>query len=181
VKKLLVLAVLAALTNLANGMTLEISVNGGHHSNTVFLDYETAELAIYSPDGFNQGDDVFWGLVIYSSTGPATISGGIVTALAPDASFLAPEEDLADLAEMFGAPGVFGGIDTLEESPTYTAPGGVYFDEIYFHGSIVNLVVLRTTTDFETYTNVDYVEIWTPEPGTIALLSLGGLMLRRRK
>ncbi len=180
-KKVLVLLSVLALVAMANAMVLSISsdITGP------LLPSDTINLGVEA-DGFAQGDGAFWGIIVAS--GPGSVSGGVVVMPpAPDASMILDPADYADLAEMFGYAGassVFGSIDTFQASPSYTAPGGLYFDEILFHcdGEGDVLVLLVTTIDFEEYVVADSLVIsqQIPEPMTIALLGLGGLLLRKR-
>ncbi|PKL47084.1 MAG: hypothetical protein CVV39_06325 [Planctomycetes bacterium HGW-Planctomycetes-1] len=183
-KKLLVLAVILSVTAMANAMVLSIAVGGdtGVSEITVLPSGELV-LAVHA-DVFNQGDGITWGLVVYSGDGTIIGTSGIVTALAPNASFLAPEEELLDWANMFGYSGVYGGVDTFEVSPVYTTVGGLYFDEIVFQAGSSGTVTVQLieTLDFETYDVVDSLSIIIiPEPATIALLCLGGLLIRKKK
>ncbi len=186
-KKLLILMLVASLSALANGqMMLSISVNGNPEpldSYYVLVPSDTLMLDVYASPGWVTGgpDDKYWAIV----TDPhcATVSGGVaVIPPAPDMSMILPT---ADWDEVFpGEGGVFGSIAGSPSSPS-PAPSGTYFDEILFHCESNNgdtLIQLWTTLDFETFNLEDVVIIHQiPEPATIALLSLGGLLLRRKQ
>jgi hypothetical protein len=180
-KKLLSLVLVLALASWANAMILQISVNGDPEpidSQITLLPSQEVELDITSPDGFVNGDATYWALVVISP-GTGTITGGVVhIPPAPDASMmLAPE----DMAEYFPGAGVYGSIDSWAGNGGATA--GVYYDGMIFHcDGPGDAIVQLLTTDWETVTVLDQVIIHQiPEPATIALLSLGGLLLRRKK
>lgn len=177
-KKLLSLVLVLALASLANAMVLSISVGGDINLQEITVAPSTELVLDIHSGGFLQGEGRYLGLV---AIGPGTISGGIVTPPAPDATeVLGPE-----WAELYPGQGMYGYIDTFSTAASYSAPAGTYFDQILFHcdGPGDVLVQLITTTDFVEYAVVDQLVIHqiVPEPATMALLSLGGLLLRRKK
>ncbi|MFA5553995.1 MAG: PEP-CTERM sorting domain-containing protein [Phycisphaerae bacterium] len=179
-KKILVLAIVLTIASLANAITLQISGYDG----APLQQSETVALGINTPDGFVQGDGLFWGLIV--SNGPGTLSGGsVIIPPAPDAAMILDPEDYADLAELFGYSGassVFGSIDTFQADEQYTAPSGLYFNNILFHCDGLGDVTLHlvTTIGFESFDVVDSITIsQIPEPMTLSLLGIGGLLLRR--
>jgi hypothetical protein len=190
-KKLLVLMLVASLCALANGvqMTLQISVgnNPEPEDSTIFLmPSESLALDIWSPNGWqNNGDNVYFGLVFADETiCPATISGGVYhVGPAPDLS-----KPLGAGNDQFfpGSGGIYGQFMCM------TVPGtaGIFVDYAVLHcegpGGIPphdTVIQLWTTADdWESVQMQDQVIIHCiPEPATIALLSLGGLLLRKRK
>jgi hypothetical protein len=181
-KKLLSLVLVLALASLANAMILQISVNGNPEpidSTITLLPSEEVVLDILSPDGYTTGSDVYWALVVNPAVG--TISGGhVIMPPAPDGSSMLP----ADWGPYFSETelGVYGCVISYSAP---TAPAGVYFDGIIFHceGPGDAVIQLISTVDFGSFTVEDTVIIHQeiPEPATIALLSLGGLLLRRKK
>ena len=191
-KKLLIFMLVLGMASLASAQ-LQISVNGNKEpmdseyvliapSGTLTLDiWTTHEIA--PPPGTGEG---YFAMVAQESQ--ATISGGIV--VYP----LVPPMDegimiLDDVKGMGGFPGmvegengVTGGI-ALTRLPNIPA-GATIYDGILFHcegpGDVT--IHLLWTVDFMTGVVIDSVTIHQmPEPATIALLGLGGLLLRRRK
>ena len=185
-KKLLVLMLVLGLAGLANAMILEISVNGDldpKDSEIFLMPSETAILNIHTPDGYVIGDDVYFAIVVDVAYGTVGYDDELGTVLADhydtaiygagaqDAGMCSPPED-----------GVWGVIANYGTSGNFGP--GVIIDDILFHcekegDAVINLY---STPDFATFTLEDFVIIHQiPEPMTIALLSLGGLFLRRRK
>ena len=201
-KKLLVLMLVASLTALANGMLLDISVNGlptDGHPGTIIggapapdppfdtgivlglpdLPSGYVMLDITSPTGWlGDADNGYVGLVCDPAKG--SIVGGVAHPApggpAPDLTAVLGD----DLSGVFGNPGVYGQIMCM----ALAGGPGVFFDDIVFHcegpGDVV--IQLIFTPDGATLTLCDQVIIHQiPEPATIMLLSLGGLLLRKRK
>ena len=182
-KKLLILVFVLGMASLASAaMNLQISVGGDTSvSVTSVAVCGNLTLDITNTDNFVEPDDLcYFGLIVKS--GPGTISGGIVTAAASSATFFFTDpDDQATLAAYLGGAGIYG---LIASWTTGTYDGGKYFDSINYRcdGPGAVWVWLITTPDFETYTVIDSLIVnQIPEPATIALLCLGGLMLRRRK
>jgi hypothetical protein len=177
-KKLLVLIVIASLTTLANGMLLQISAGGDPDpvDSTIILQEQSGyiSLDIWSPDGWlSDADNLYFGLVVSPAMG--TITGGVMhIPPAPDGAMMIGD----DLSEFFGNPGIYG------QLMCYTVGGGpgIFVDGIEFHcEGAGDAVISLITTDFTTYTVHDTLTIHQiPEPATIVLLSLGGLLLRKK-
>jgi len=182
-KKLLVLMLVASLCALANGgiMTLQISAGGDPYppdSMINLLPSQCIMLDVWSPNGYHAGDEEYFGLVLSDATaGNGTIVGGVCRMPpAPNASSM-----LGDMSEFFpGDGGVFGSIGSYDQ---LFFASGVYFDEIIFHCENFQDAVIQlwSTVDGATFVLEDTLVIHQPEPATIALLSLGGLLLRKRK
>jgi hypothetical protein len=73
----------------------------------------------------------------------------------------------------------FGGGSQGSESPPHDAALGDWFS-ITYSGSVGDSIALYDYSQ-STYTAIGTLIVQVPEPMTIALLSLGGLFLRRRK
>jgi hypothetical protein len=181
-KKLLIFMLVLGMASLASAMTLNISVGGvidPPESTIVLIQSQTIMLDIHS-SGFVPGEDVYIGLVADIAQG--TMAGGVCEIPpAPDLSSV-----IGKFSELGWMPlgetmdGIYGGIFSMN-----AAGAGLYFDEITFHCEAPGdaVVKLFTSPDNEVWTLVDAVIIHQliPEPATIALLGLGGLLLRRRK
>jgi hypothetical protein len=114
--------------------------------------------------------------VVTDPGGIGVITGGSPTGAAPPDSAWFGDNALASGIANGHGDGMWGAITEIATGNTY-APG-VYFDGIDIALSGAGLVYLVTTADFQIFTDTDSVMV--PEPTTIALLSLGGLFLRRR-
>jgi hypothetical protein len=75
--------------------------------------------------------------------------------------------------------GVMGRFGTTSISPSWTAASGIYADSFTTQINATTLYLYTLDDSMVQATLVDTFII--PEPATIALLCLGGLMLRRRK
>jgi hypothetical protein len=184
-KKFLVFMLVLGMTSLASAvMTLDISVNGaptpGPEADGITLDYSDTVTLDITASGYLIGDDVY--ILLVTPMGLASISGGV--ALIPPAP--ASTEIFGGVQEMLGdvIPGEDGRFGNIGDVAGVATGPGKYIDEILFHCLGVDdaTVSLWTTVDFGTFTLADSVIInQIPEPATIALLGLGGLLLRRRK
>jgi hypothetical protein len=182
-KKLLVVMLVFGMASLANAMTLQISAGGvldPVDTQISLMPSETIVIDIHSPDGYVLGDDVYFSLIVDPAYG--SITGGVVTAAAPPDSGIYGYDALANGMSPGGVDdGPWGAVMNI--AGTAVAPG-VYFDDFIFHCEAIGeaVVSLWSTPDFATFTLEDQLTIHQiPEPATMALLSLGGLFLLRRR
>jgi len=184
-RKMLILMLILGAGSIASAMSLQISVNGDANVTPkpiTLSPSQNAELDIWTPDGYIPGgpDDYYWGLVVLNNyEGTITLDSG--QCLMPPAPDLASMLAAADNDEFF--PGSGGTYGCIMSGSGLTAPAGIYFDEIIFHCDSPHDVTLQlwVTLDFGTFNLADQVIIQQiPEPATMVLLSLGGLLFRKR-
>jgi hypothetical protein len=139
-------------------------------------------LEIYATSAYTIGDDIYFYVV--GDTLEVTITGGTVGVLEPIGPV--PRDTYIDDRVWVEPPipppsnGIWGWIGTT--APTTSAGVGTYILDINWSlvgGATSAEVSLLGTVDFLTFSELDVIEV--PEPMTIALLGLGGLMLLRRR
>lgn len=186
-KKVLVLMLVLGLVSVANAITLEISVNGvvdppDTQIEVCVGDVVTLDIHCSSGHSGSSADDQFFALVV--DNGYGVITGGVVyIPPAPSLSAMYGQSALTD-----GIPGLEPGEDGpwggIASAPGETAGSGIYVDDFVFECVALGDAVVRliTTQDFVSYVVQDTQVIHqVPEPASMLLLGLGGLLLRRRK
>jgi len=187
-KKLLVLLLVFGMTSAA-GATLQISVNGNLEpalSEYTLLPSETLSLDIWTDADIGAFELITFMIVVDTTVG--TITPGV--AVHPMASFGAPAPGYTYLNENVipppGMEGLWGNVANVGYPVPPAIPAGtVLFDEIIFHcEDLVDATIyLMDAPDGEMasiiYDSVVIHQI--PEPMTIALLGLGGLLALRRR
>jgi hypothetical protein len=164
-KKLVFLILVVGIASAANAMTLDL-VHG---------DADTVDIDCI--DGYIVGDDTYWALV--GDTSEVILSGGTVGAGAPTDTGIYGYNAQANGFCLPPFDGVWGFIGDIAGNPT--GPG-TYIDEIEWTlvgGATGSWVSLVGTTDFLIF--VMGPTLYVPEPVTIALLGLGGLLALRRR
>ncbi len=162
-RKLLVLTLVLGMASLANAVVVYDLTGGANTATGTINVYVVGATA-----------DVYLALVIESPgvVSPNASADMSLGAAAPTMSMYVQEQTVSgDSGEtwMFGA-----------------APGESYVDGIWLTAnwtgatSVVN-IKLYDTPDGVTFTLLDTQPVGVPEPMTIALLGLGGLLLRRRR
>jgi len=184
-KKLLALMIVLAMAGMANA-ALMISVDG-------VVDPQDTDIEIYPSDEViidvhALAHEGYFGGVLFVN-GPATLvgAGGTLWGDGAIRDIIQPElQDWIDGMAGMGYPGItsvveFQLVDLVD--PYDPIPDGLVMDGIVLHclaeGDVI--VGLMDGDDFAILDEVVIHQIPIPEPMTIALLGLGGLLLRRRK
>ena len=180
-KKLLILMLVLGLASAANA-ALEISVNGDKDPIDSQIEIEPSQhltLDIWTTTQILPGVGEGY-YVLACNAADATISGG--ASQFPTEPGLSIEGDPGGVGIPLppGHDGVWGAI-ALSVLPSIDA-GSVLFDLIDFHCIWQPNDVVITLYDADTMQVLDTVTIHQiPEPASMLLLGLGGLLLRRRK
>jgi hypothetical protein len=175
-KKVLMLTLILAAGSVTPAMTLQISANGILNpvdSEINLIPSQTVMLDIWSPDGYQPGDDVYFGLVCDPAYG--SISGGVSYIQHPGR--IVPYEEIGSY--FLPLEGIYGFIGDIQPIPP-----GVYFGEITFHCEAFGEAVIKliTTLDFENFTLADQLVIHQlPEPATAFMLIAGAVVLLRKR
>ena len=183
-KKLLILMLVLGLASVASA-TLQISINGVLEpidseinicpSDMLILDVWTD--SVISP-GVGEG---YWALVCNPAEGTIT-NGGLTTNVVPKYQPLSGVIGAYQGGIVGSETGVFGGIVMTGELPQIDA-GDVIYDDMDFHCLLEGDTVISLY--FDIYGDAQLVDQVTihqiPEPASMLLLGLGGLLLRRRK
>ncbi|MCK5175354.1 MAG: PEP-CTERM sorting domain-containing protein [Planctomycetes bacterium] len=187
-KKLVVLTLVLSMASLATA-GLEISINGvqglsGYHPTTG--SGTIATLGVYSADGFGAFTAENIALIAVDDT-MATIHGTGYTSPV-GFNLVGQVEDFASVTTPAGSTGVFGGFF----SAAAQGAGQVLYDDIIFDFTAMAAGGGDTTIELWAITDtggdnwvlsslLDSIYVMVPEPTMMALLGLGGLLLRRRK
>ena len=191
-RKMLILMLVLGVVSVASAMNLKIWVDGAPppQSNAITIPQPsgTAAISINAPEGWaSPGASIYWGLVCDPAAGTITATYDPGDGILVPRAIIPPAPDASmglstDNSVFFPGFGVYGSIDAWA---AVTAGQGTYFDSIVFHcESGADAVVQLWYTidpDYVVFTLADSVTIHqVPEPTTMILLSLGGLLLRKR-
>jgi len=188
------LLLILGLASLASA-TLQISVGGNQEpvDSEIVVDAPSGELIldIWTDTAISAGvGEGYYALVCLPAG--ASITGGVsqyptepgIAHYGGTDPGLDPPASLSGLPGMpAGTEGVWGSIIITGVIPNVPV-GGTIIDDILFHCNAEGDVIVQLvySPDYMTGSIVDQVTIHqVPEPMTIALLGLGGLLLRRRK
>jgi hypothetical protein len=178
-KKMLTLVLILSVASLASALSLRQDSQSGMLS----LSYDGTHLTInlLSDLGYTEDElDDYFGLEIVNNAGAAISTEGFSVLTGSDDYSIFIENGGEVLGDyLAGTNGVFGGVSSFST----TIPAGAVIWDIAISGltdgTEIRLGMLNA--DWDGYESVYFEGTFIPEPMTIALLSLGGLFLRRRK
>jgi hypothetical protein len=195
-KKLLILMLVLGLTSVANAalVGVELSVNGvtDGPDNTTYITIAPCDTIVI--DVFGPADTGWFGVVAIMGSFPNVTGGEWGDELGP------PYDPLCSsyYYEAAGYPKVLPGAGDilamtrrieyddwgygyeLSAASATSVPGGKQFEYLY-HCCLPDEVVTIQLWDAYDWALADTIVVTQPEPMTIMLLGLGGLLLRRRK
>ena len=187
-KKLLVLMLVLAMASLASAeVTMNIYVNGSDPGDEYSMAAGDAAITIYGTVPANEYTGVY-----FIAAGDGSMSNGAISTLGnctfasiSPGAFIDPDnEELGTWGDFFADMGYADTATiydlTLADSayPFVAITGDIFSATLTFASSAATLAIIDYTG--EEYVTYDTLSI-VPEPMTIALLGLGGLLLRRRK
>ena len=184
-KKLLVLILVLCMAPMASAL-LQISAGGNPNpvdSTITLLPSEEIMLDIWNDVTLTTTNTpVTLALIVDNTTG--SMSGGLVNEAVTNAVIFVFDLSMIPQPVGAGKAGIWGGVTVFDGT---VAANTVLVDQILFHcegpgDAVIQLIQIDDT--YGTPTGVVYDTLiihQIPEPATIALLSLGGLLLRRKK
>jgi len=170
-KKLLVLVLVLGMASFANA-TVSLYLNGSpaDAAITIGID-ETITIQVYSDD-----TSIYPAYVINGADDPLSIG------LLDNAVSLSGAGNMAGTPQPYEAGGGWGPgflFTTAGSPPTPGIVAGVQH-EVDFSSSEAGVTTVYLYEGNDPYGELDSIEITVPEPATIALLCLGGLLLRKK-
>jgi hypothetical protein len=182
-KKLLVVLTVLAIATVANAaLVSKISVNGDVDMPDTQINLLPSDTAVI--DIHMTASDSVTSIVLLMQ-GPATIAKGPGFSAWEQSKVTIPSDFYADYLAAFTEMGYTDitqivDVDIMDITEPFTTPNGKVVDGLILHCEAIGDVTL---TLFNTSLEVldSQVIHQVPEPMTLALLGLGGLLLRRRK